>query len=102
MIQISGGPSSYTRPVIKKKTYAHTYVTSFVFLFIYSMPFFSNYKNKKLKKTDNGIIYFSIFCTYTSSSHLSFFCDSDFFCVFSVDRNVCVSHAKHTVLGKSE
>jgi len=25
------------------------------------MPFFPNYKNKKLKKTDKGIVYFSIF-----------------------------------------
>ena len=31
-----------------------------------------------------------------------FFCDSDFFCVFSVDRNVCVSHAKHTIPCKTE
>lgn len=73
---MSGGPSSYTRPVIKK-TYAHTYVTSF-FLSVYSMPFFPNYKNKKLKKLIKVLFTSQFFCTYTSFYHPSFFCDSDF------------------------
>ena len=74
---MSGGPSSYTRPVIKKKHMLHTYVTSF-FLSVYSMPFFPNYKNKKLKKLIKVLFTSQFFVLIPLSLIPQFFCNSDF------------------------
>lgn len=62
------------------------------------MPFFTNYKNKKLKKLITVLFTSQFFCTYTSFSHLSFFCDS----VFSVCLALTETYVKVTLNTQSE
>ena len=65
------------------------------------MPFFYNNKNKSFKKDKCIVLLIESFVDLFLS-HIPHFFVLLIICVFSVDRNVCVSHAKHTVLGKSE
>ena len=64
------------------------------------MPFFYNNKNKSFKKDKCIVLLIESFVDLFLS-HIPHFFVLLIICVFSVDRNVCESHAKHSVPNKT-